>query len=83
MQLLAEYTKSQLNRDIKINFTDNADCLEIRRNLDALFDGSTLLETSSEIQKARLFGHLQSCKECCRSFDVRTRVRSTRRNRIF
>lgn len=83
MQALANYSTTQFTKDININFTEDTDCLEIRRSLNALFDGSMQLETSTETQKMRLFDHLQKCETCCRSFDVRTRFRPARRNGIF
>lgn len=40
-------------------------------------------ELNVEIIERSLFKHLETCSECCRSFDVRVRFRPAGRNRIY
>jgi hypothetical protein len=62
---------------------DSTNCLQIRKKLDAIFDGKLSLEQSFTDIKRFLFGHLEICKSCCRAFDVRARFRSSGRGGIL
>ena len=52
---------------------DSVNCFQIRERLDALFDGKPPLEETPANVKLILFRHLETCNNCCRSFDVRLR----------
>ena len=58
-------------------------CFQIRQKLDALFDGSARLEETHEAIITMLFRHLETCQQCCRSFDVRAHMRQDTARRIF
>lgn len=62
---------------------DATDCFQIRERLDALFGGVSPLEETPAGIKRILFTHLEICRTCCRSFDVRVRFRSPGRDRIY
>lgn len=67
------------------NFATNSaiNCFQIRERLDALFGGAAPLEETPAGIRRILFGHLEICRTCCRSFDVRVRFRPTGRDRIY
>ena len=62
---------------------DLANCLQIRERLDALFGGAAPLEETPAGIRRILFGHLEICETCCRSFDVRVHFRPPGRDRIY
>jgi hypothetical protein len=72
-----------LTREISVETTEQTTCIQIREKLDALFEGDSRLEDAHEQIKRVLFGHLESCQSCCRSFDVRVRFRSGGRKGIY
>lgn len=63
--------------------TEQSNCIQIRKELDALFDGREQLENTSELIRYRLLKHLMVCNNCCRSFDVRASWSSRRRSRLL
>jgi hypothetical protein len=70
-------------REVGAESSDARLCFQIREKLDALFDGDARLEETHEAIKKMLFGHLESCQNCCRSFDVRVRFRRGKSSGIF
>lgn len=62
--------------EINVETSGDASCFQIRKKLDALFEGDARLEETHAAIKRFLFGHLENCTACCRSFDVRVRFRS-------
>lgn len=72
-----------IKREIVVERIDEISCFQIREKLDSLFDGNSRLEETNEIIKRVLFRHLETCQNCCRSFDVRVRFRSGGERRIF
>lgn len=62
---------------------DATDCFQIRERLDTLFGGVASLEETPAGIRRILFGHLETCVTCCRSFDVRVRFRPSGRDRIY
>jgi len=69
----------------KFNFEtiEEVNCSQIREKLDELFSGKYLLEHMDAGIKRFLLGHLASCSDCCRSFDVRMHFRPVRHNAIY
>jgi hypothetical protein len=72
-----------LVQEINVETTEDSSCFEIRKKLDALFDGESRLEDAHAAIKRFLFGHLETCAACCRAFDVRARYRCGRGRGIF
>lgn len=70
-------------QEINVETTEDASCFQIRKKLDALFDGDERLEDAHAAIKRFLFGHLENCEACCRAFDVRVRFRSGSGRGIF
>ena len=68
---------------ISLETIDSKDCFQTRENLDALFSGKFSLEETPTNAKQILFRHLETCRNCCRSFDARLRFLPARRDRIF
>lgn len=85
MQATAQkYTReNQVVREINVETGEDASCFQIRKKLDALFDGESRLEDAHAAIKRFLFGHLETCDACCRAFDVRARFRGGRGRGIF
>lgn len=67
----------------EIETNEATNCLQIREWLDALFGDGVSLEEIPARKKRCLFKHLENCRDCCRSFDVRARFRSPGRNKIY
>lgn len=61
--------------EINVETSEDASCFQVRKKLDALFDGDARLEDAQAAVKRFLFGHLENCEACCRAFDVRARFR--------
>ena len=70
-------------QEINVETGEDATCFQIRKKLDALFDGESRLEDAHAAIKRFLFGHLETCAACCRAFDVRVRYRCGRGRGIF
>jgi hypothetical protein len=70
-------------REIIVEPIDKISCFQIREKLDSLFDGDSRLEEMPEAIKRILFRHLETCQNCCRSFDVRVRFRSSGGRGVF
>lgn len=70
-------------QEINVETGGDASCFQIRKKLDALFDGDSRLEETHTAIKRFLFGHLVTCDACCRAFDVRARFRWGRGRGIF
>jgi hypothetical protein len=70
-------------KEINFEMIDAINCLQIREKLDAVFGGISPLEETSAGVKRDLFAHLETCRDCCRSFDVRVRFRTASRDTIF
>jgi len=68
---------------IGIETVEAMSCSQIREKLDGLFDEGVSLEDTSQDIKCHLFAHLETCRACCRAFDVRVRFRSNGRARIY
>lgn len=75
--------KISIKQEIIVERIDEVSCFQIREKLDSLFDGNSRLEEMHEAIKIILFRHLENCHNCCRSFDVRVRLRSGGGRRIF
>lgn len=58
-------------QEINVDAVEQTNCFQIREKLDALFDGDSRLEEAHRELKRVLFGHLETCEQCCRAFDVR------------
>lgn len=69
--------------DIKFEIPKAIDCFQVKENFDALFGGDSPLEDATAAVKRILFGHLETCQTCCRSFDKLVRYRPSGRDRIF
>jgi hypothetical protein len=69
--------------EINVKTGEDESCFQIRKKLDALFEGDSRLEETDAAIKRFLFGHLENCTACCRAFDVRARFRSGRGRGIF
>ena len=72
-----------IKREITLEPVDEPSCFHIREKLDSLFDADSRLEEMHESHKRILFRHLETCQNCCRSFDVRVRFRSGGGRRIL
>lgn len=72
-----------IKREITVEPIDELNCFQIREKLDSIFDGNSQLEEMHEAIKGILFRHLETCQNCCRSFDVRVRFRSGGGRAIF
>ena len=72
-----------LKRKIIVETIDEINCFQIREKLDSLFEGNSRLEEMHEAIKKSLLRHLETCQNCCRSFDVRVRFRSSGGRRIL
>lgn len=84
MQAVIEtQTRETIAYGINFGMPYAMNCFQMREKLDALFGGDYLLEDTPAAVKRLLFKHLETCKECCRSFDVRVRFRTSRRDRIY
>lgn len=70
-------------KEINIEILEAMNCIQIRESLDALFDENFSLEETPPAIKRSLFRHLETCRDCCRSFDVRLRFRSVGRGPIY
>lgn len=66
-----------------IETSGSANCPQIRAKLDQLFSGRFPLEKMDGRTKFFLFRHLENCRDCCRSFDVRAHFRPTGRATIY
>lgn len=83
MQIVQTISLSQTEYELEIKWAEPFDCRDIRLMLDAIFGGKSTLEAAPIETKHRLFKHLESCAQCCRSFDARVRFRSPQRSRIY
>ncbi len=83
MQVVQTKSYAQTEYELNIKWAEPIDCRDIRSLLDAIFSGRSALEAAPIEIKHRLFAHLESCGQCCRSFDVRVRFRSPQRSRIY
>jgi hypothetical protein len=89
MQAAALQQQSEKQKDEPIavagdsGANDGTNCLQIRKKLDAIFDGKSSLEQTFTDIKRFLFAHLEICKSCCRAFDPRVRFRPSGRAGIF
>ncbi len=81
--VIEKQTREAIVHGINFEMPRVINCFQIREKLDALFDGGSRLEDAQVAVKRILFEHLETCKECCRSFDVRVRFRSSGRDRIY
>ena len=70
-------------REFNFETLEAVNCSQIKESLDELFSGGFLLEDLDFGAKQVLFGHLQTCSDCCRSFDVRIRLRPIGHNAIY
>ena len=69
--------------EIRVQTIDAMNCYEVRENLDGLFDQESSLEETPAGIKRKLFSHLETCRDCCRTFDVRVRFRPASRAPIY
>ncbi len=81
--VIEKHGRKILIEGIRIVKVEAINCFPIREKLDDVFSGAFPLEETQEASKRILFDHLRTCKECCRSFDVRVRYSSSGRDRIF
>ena len=58
---------------------DSINCFQVRAKLETLFGGKSSLEEMPPDMKRILFRHLEHCRSCCRSFDVRVHFQPTLR----
>ena len=70
-------------KEISFETMMTMNCFQIRGKLDAVFDGSSPLEQTPADLKRILFGHLETCASCCRSFDVRIHFRPSGHIRFY
>ena len=61
--------------EIRVETIEAMNCFEVRGKLEALFDRESLLEETPAGIKRQLFSHLETCRDCCRAFDVRVLFR--------
>ena len=84
MEMVKEQIKKEVVlRKFKREFVETLNCPQTREKLDALFSRDLRLEETSSPVKQALFNHLQSCRDCCRSFDIRVQFCPTGRSRIY
>lgn len=84
MQAVEQKRSREVNfEEINFEMIEATNCFQIRKNLDAVFSGDVPLEETSAGIKRILFAHLEACRDCCRSFDVRVRFRPAGRDRIY
>lgn len=78
-----ELSRELISGNINFEIINEMNCFQVREKLDALFDRESLLAETHKAIKRILFNHLENCPECCRSFDVRVRFRSSGRAGIY
>lgn len=84
MQAVEQKRNQEINfEEINFEMIETTNCFQIRKNLDAVFSGESPLEEASAGIKRILFTHLEVCRDCCRSFDVRVRFRVAKRDMIY
>ncbi len=84
MQAVMEKQKRQEDaRGINFEMPKAIDCFQVKENFDALFCGDLRIEDATAAVKRVLFGHLETCRACCRTFDKLVRYRPPGRDRIF
>lgn len=66
----------------EFNF-ETASCFQIKKTLDDLFSGRKQLEKTDARIKRFVFAHLETCTDCCRSFDARVRFHVPKSNIIY
>ena len=76
-------TQTIFIEEIRVQTIEAMNCFQVRKNLDALFDREGSLEETPAGIKRKLFAHLETCRDCCRTFDVRVRFRPAGRARIY
>jgi hypothetical protein len=69
--------------DVDLDVMNEMNCSQARERLDEIFSQRRLLEESRPSAKRLLFDHLETCRRCCRLFDVRVRFRPAHRRNIY
>ena len=83
MQAATQTSRQTIIQEFDVETGEAASCLQIREKLDALLGGNSRLEETPVAVKQSLFKHLESCRTCCRAFDVRVRFRPGKGRGIF
>lgn len=81
--VMEKQSREKAVHDFNFEIPEALNCFQIKEKLDALFEGDSPLEETHQGVKRILFGHLETCQKCCRSFDVLVRFRPSGRDRIF
>lgn len=76
MQAVQQIGNSKTGLELKKERIEEVNCSQIKALIETLVQGKFLLETASRETKRNLFRHLESCQQCCRSFDARLRYSS-------
>jgi hypothetical protein len=76
-------TRTIIIRDVDLDVTSEMNCSQAREHLDELFSRQRLLEETRPRVKRLLFEHLETCRSCCRAFDVRVRFRPAQHRNIY
>ena len=83
MQAIRQTETVQTKQELGFERADYTNCAQVREKLDFLFNGKAQLEATQNELKRKLFRHLETCSQCCRSFDVRVRCNSFPRGGIY
>lgn len=70
---------TRTSHDVELNINHEMKCSQAKECLDELFSRRRMLEDTRPTVKRLLFDHLETCRNCCRAFDVRVRFRPAHR----
>lgn len=83
MQELVQHPQAVSVANVDAEIINEMSCSQVRETLDQLFGGDRTLERTRPHIKHLLFEHLESCRKCCRAFDVRVRFRPAHRGGLY